>query len=203
MKKQITREEWLNIALKEMRVLFKNIDNCELPERIDVTCSWPGGGSPKKRIGECWARSAHPDKINQIFISPVLGASDGGKDHVIEMLDTLLHEMVHAADDCQNGHKGNFARIAKALGFVGKMTTSTPGDELKARLEVINEKIEKRVGAYPHKKMAVKAGRSKKNWYKVACSMCGWYCRMNTKHIEAGVPFCPLCDRETYVHDLD
>lgn len=202
MKKQVTREEWLNIAVKEMRVLFKNIDNCELPERIDVTCSWPGGGSAKKRIGECWSRASHPEGVNQIFISPVLGASDDGSEHVIEMLDTLLHEMVHAADDCQNGHKGNFARIAKALGFVGKMTTSTPGEDLRITLVAINDKIEKRVGAYPHRKMSAKAGRSKKNWYKVGCS-CGWYCRMNLKHIDAGIPFCPLCDRETYVYDLD
>lgn len=196
MKKQVTREEWLNVALKEMRVLFKNID-VELPERIDVTCSWPGGGSAKKRIGECWARSAHPDNINQIFISPVLGA-----DKPTEVLDTLLHEMVHAADDCQSGHKGNFARIAKQLGFVGKMTTSTPGETLQATMELLNEKIEKKLGAYPHKRMAAKQGRSKKNWYKVGCS-CGWYCRMNMKHIDAGVPFCPLCDRETYAYDLD
>lgn len=192
MKKQITREEWLNVALKEMRVLFKNID-VELPERIDVTCSWPGGGSPRKRIGECWARAAHPEGVNQIFISPVLGA-----DKPTEVLDTLLHEMVHAADDCQSGHKGNFARIAKQLGFEGKMTTSTPGETLQATMHLLNEKIEKKIGSYPHKRMTTsRARKSKKQWHKVYCAECMWYCRMNIKHIEAGTPMCPLCDRET------
>jgi len=191
MKKQITREEWLNIAVKELRPLFKKI-NVELPEQIDVTCSWPGGGSAKKRIGECWSRSASPSGVNQIFISPTLG------DDPVAMIDTLLHEMCHAADDCKNGHRGPFAQMMRALGFVGKMTTSTPGEELKATLTAINEKIEKRVGKYPHRSMSPKAGRAKKNWYKVYCT-CGWYCKMNQKHIDAGIPFCPVCDNGTSV----
>lgn len=188
-KKQITREEWLRHAARELRVLFKDI--AELPDTFEVSCGFPGGGSPRKRIGECWARRTTAADVHQVFISPVL-------EDRVEVLSTLLHEMIHVADDNKSGHKGAFKAAAMALGFNMPMTSTPASDELKERLSQIADKIEKRHGEYPHKaiKLGAKGRSSKKQWHKVYCD-CGWYCRMNVKHINAGLPICPVCDNDT------
>ena len=53
-------------------------------------------------------------KINYIFISPSL-------DDPVEVLDTLVHELAHAVDDCEHKHGKEFAEIAKLVGLEGDM----------------------------------------------------------------------------------
>jgi hypothetical protein len=42
------------------------------------------------------------------------------------MLVSLLHELIHAADDCASGHKGAFAEAVTRFGFQGPMTQTRP-----------------------------------------------------------------------------
>jgi hypothetical protein len=124
MTKLKTREEWLNVVLhKHVAKLLKTKAGVTLPADCKVSVGFPGGGSARKRIGECWPRARSSIKVNEIFLNPSM------KD-VTRLLDVLVHEAIHAADDCASGHKGFFTRTAKAVGLEGKMTATHAGPEL-------------------------------------------------------------------------
>jgi hypothetical protein len=126
MTKLKTREEWLNVVLhKHVAKLLKTKAGVTLPADCKVSVGFPGGGSARKRIGECWPRARSSIKVNEIFLNPSM------KD-VTRLLDVLVHEAIHAADDCASGHKGFFRRTAKAVGLEGKMTATHAGPELAA-----------------------------------------------------------------------
>ena len=126
----MTREEWLNAGLNALRPWFEAKAKVKIPEDTRVSVGFPGGGSARKRIGECWARRMSKDGVNEIFISPVL-------QDPVRMLDVLVHEAVHAVDDCASGHKDAFKQIARAVGLEGKMTATHAGEELKQELDRI------------------------------------------------------------------
>lgn len=177
----VTREAWLNRALVELRPWFKDRAGVEVPSDARVSVGFPGGGSARKRIGECWARSQSKDKVNEIFISPVL--SDP-----IRMLDVLVHEAVHAVDDCQSGHKEAFKRTALAVGLEGKMTATHAGEELKAELE----RIIKALPPLTHGALDLSTRKKQPTrLVKLECDNCGMIIRTTAKWIEqTGNPAC-------------
>lgn len=178
----VGREEWLNNAVDALRPLFAEV-GATVPDRVRVTVGFPGGRGPKTRtIGQCWATGAVADGIPTVFISPVLS------DPVI-MLSTLVHELVHAVDNCVNGHKRPFARIATAVGLTGKMTATVAGDALRERLESMAEGL----GPIDHGALNPSVGLKKQTtrMLKVACPVCGCVIRMTQKWLsEAGTPSC-------------
>lgn len=126
----------------------------------------------------------------QIFVSPVL-------EDVDKILATLVHEMVHAVDDCQSGHKGNFAKIAKALGLEGKMTATHAGEALAERLTEIAADL----GEFPHAALSGETdgadGPKKQGtrMVKVECPSDGYIVRTTEKWLAVGTPSCP-CGEE-------
>jgi len=188
-----TREEWLVAAVAALSPLYAELGE-ELPA-VRVSVGWPGGSGRKNSvIGQCWATKQSADNVAQVFISPVL-------DDAARVLDVLAHELVHAIDDCQSGHKGRFAKIAKGLGLTGKMTATVAGDELKARLDEIAAEL----GAYPHAKLSAGGGadspkKQGTRMLKVECAEgSGYVVRMTRKWIdEFGAPTCP-CHSERMV----
>lgn len=197
--KYATREEWLTAAIEALRPRFELI-GATIPA-VRVSVGWPGGrGRKNTTIGQCWASSASSDNVAQVFISPVLDAAVGtpktdttpGTEGV---LDVLVHELVHAVDDNKSGHKGEFTKLAKSLGLVGKMTATTAGPELTAHL---NELVDE-LGAYPHAAIIAGAegadGPAKQGtrMLKVECTEgSGYVVRMTRKWIdEYGTPSCP------------
>ncbi|WDS51688.1 SprT-like protease [Microbacterium phage Barnstormer] len=183
-----TREEWLVAAIEALRPLFAEA-GAELPT-VRVSVGWPGGNGRKNSvIGQCWGSAASADKVAQVFISPVL-------DDAVKVLDVLTHELVHAVDDCQSGHKGPFAKLAKALGLEGKMTATVAGEELKAKLEDIAADL----GDYPHAALAKAQGaegpkKQGTRMLKLECPADGYIVRTTAKWLELGVPTCP-CGEE-------
>ena len=177
----MTREEWLNSALAALRPWFKDRANATIPLDARVSVGFPGGGSARKRIGECWARRMSKDNVNEIFISPVL--QDPAR-----MLDVLVHEIVHAVDDCASGHKGEFKRIAKDVGLEGKMTATHAGDDLKAELARIIALLP------PLTHGALDLSTRKKQptrLVKLECDGCGMILRTTAKWLEqTGEPDC-------------
>ena len=79
-------------------------------------------------MGQCWSRQSSSNEQNQIFISPVLHDD-------VEVLDTLVHELVHAVDDCQHKHGKEFKAIALSLGLKGPMRSADAGPELRQTLQ--------------------------------------------------------------------
>ena len=179
--KTVTREAWLNQALEKLRPWFEDRAGVAIPQDARVSVGFPGGGSARKRIGECWARSQSKDKVNEIFISPVLHDP-------VRMLDVLAHEAVHATDDCQSGHKKEFKRVATAIGLEGKMTATVAGDELKREIE----RIIKALPPLTHGALDLSTRKKQPTrLVKLECDGCGMIIRTTAKWIEnTGNPDC-------------
>lgn len=177
----MTREEWLNSALNALRPWFKDRAGATIPNDARVSVGFPGGGSARKRIGECWARKMSKDGVNEIFISPVL-------QDPVRMLDVLAHEAVHAVDDCVSGHKGEFKRVAKAIGLEGKMTATKAGEELQTELARVIALLP------PLTHGALDLSTRKKQptrLVKLECDGCGMILRTTAKWLEqTGEPNC-------------
>lgn len=185
-KKHEARETWLQAGVAGLEKIFTDA-GYTLPA-VKVSCSWPGGGSARKRIGECWSRSASAAKINEIFISPTVSEP-------VAALDILAHELCHAVDDCASGHRKPFAKIAKAIGLEGKMTATVAGPLLLPKLQAIAVKL----GDYPHATLSL-AGRKKQGtrMIKVECSDCGGVFRTTQKWLDEAehALCCPFCRSE-------
>lgn len=176
----MTREQWLNEAVKELREhLFK--PQGEVVPEVRVSVGFPGGGSARKRIGEYWHAEAIQDKVPQVFISPVLESP-------VKALDVLVHELVHAVVP-KAKHGKEFKRVAYSVGLTGKATATVAGPELEEKLKTLSEKL----GAFPHSAINL-ADRKKQatNLKKVECIDCGYVVRVTNKWIESvGTPICP------------
>lgn len=184
------RETWLIKAVDALRPLFAEVGE-EIPT-VRISVGFPGGGSAKKRIGECWAPAAASDEVSQLFVSPIL-------DDAARVLDVLSHELIHAIDRCESGHKGRFTKIAKGIGLTGKMTATVASPELKEKLDAIVEEL----GEYPHAAISLGGATSgpKKQttrMVKIEADCCGYTVRTTQKWIDQGMPSCP-CGNEMRV----
>lgn len=181
---RLTREEYLLKATESLRAgLFKQ-HGALIPD-VRVSVGFPGGGTARTRIGEYWHASACMDAVPQIFISPVL-------DNPIRALDVLVHELVHACTPGE-GHKGGFAKLARAIGLTGKLTATVAGPELTKTLENLAAEL----GEFPHAGINL-ADRKKQTTRlnKAECSECGYTVRVTAKWLDSiGAPMCP-CNGE-------
>lgn len=181
------REVWLQAATILLTPIFRDAGH-PLPDRpIKVACSWPGGGSARKRIGECWPSKASAIGATEIFISPVIADP-------VAALDILTHELCHAVDDCASGHRSAFVKTARAVGLEGKPTATHAGDALRLKLAHIAEEL----GAYPHATLSL-TDRKKQTtrMVKVSCPDCDGVFRTTQKWIdEADYLTCPFCQSD-------
>lgn len=194
MQKYNTREEWLIEATGLLMHRFAAKAGVIIPS-VKVSVGWPGGGGRKNAvIGQCWHKDAAADKVAHIFISPVL-------DDPSRVLDVLAHELVHAVDENASGHKGNFAKIAKAIGLTGKMTATVAGPDLTRHLKALTVIL----GDYPHGALLSPGdgadGPKKQGtrMLKVTCAETtegdAYTVRMTRKWLDAyGTPKCPCHD---------
>jgi hypothetical protein len=176
-----SREEWLNVVLhKHIAKLLKVKAGVVLPADAKVSVGFPGGGSARKRIGECWPRSRSSIKVNEIFINPSITAPT-------LMIDVLVHEAIHAVDDCKNGHKAPFRRMALAVGLEGKMKSTHAGAELSKWIgEVLAAMPKIDYGSLDLSGRKVQSTRM----LKLKCDSCGYVVRTTQKWAECGMPSC-------------
>ena len=134
------REYWLHQATF---FLFEHMQRCGLvPVPVRVSCSWPtSGGLGLKRVtvGQCAPPTICKDGVPQIFISPRL-------DDSLEVLGTLLHELLHASVGCHFGHGKEFSQAARKVGLAGPPTATVVGEQLKPLLQSYLDQA----GPYPH-----------------------------------------------------
>jgi hypothetical protein len=181
MTKPLTREQWLTRMLRNNITTLLGRHGASVPVDCKVSVGFPGGGSARSRIGECWPRERSSIKVNEIFINPAIT-------DVRKIVDVLIHEAIHAADNCASGHKGFFRRTAKSVGLTGKMKATVAGPELQ-------QWIDTQIASFPpfaygsldlsmRKKQATRMR-------KFSCDECGAVWRMSGKWS----PFqCPCCD---------
>jgi len=139
----ITREEWLNKA-RDLIIeqVFKPYEVHFAPIiRVSV------GLCPGKSIGVCCDPNFADDGAINIFITP-----EHGDKEAMEILSTLTHELVHAANYSdghdQAGHGHQFKKIAYEVGLEGrpKSCGAKEGSELYTTLSGIYMTL----GEYPH-----------------------------------------------------
>jgi len=180
------REEWLTNAVSHLNSLIAEKTDLKPSGKVLVSVGWPRRDRGGVVIGQCWPSKAGSG-AHHIFISPTLSTAG-------QVLPTLLHELIHAADNCESQHKGAFRKAWKALGFTGKPTCSEPGSELRSTLKVLAEEL----GKFPHKRLAPGEGEKKQStrMLKVECSECGCVVRMTRKWLdEVGTPTCACGER--------
>ena len=178
----MNRETWLAKASDKLckQFIFEDLD-------VHVSVGWPsrGGLSTKKRvIGQCWKPETSKDGKSHIFISPMLEDAE-------MVLATLLHELIHAWDRCESGHKGSFIELAKKSGLERPWTATTPGEELLLKLKALIEEL----GPYPHVRLEPTMVEKKvqtTRQLKVVCpsTECGCVVRMTRTWIDKGLPTC-------------
>ena len=142
MEEEVTqlREWWLYHAAVFLFDLLTEAGVDSVPVR--VSCGWPshgGMGQGKHVIGQCFPQQVCSDGVSQIFISPRIAVS-------VEVLGTLLHELIHAAVGCQYGHRKQFSQVARLVGLEGPPTATTVG----MGLQVVLQQFVDEQGPYPH-----------------------------------------------------
>jgi hypothetical protein len=55
----------------------------------------------------------------------------------VQLLDTLVHELCHAVDDCFSGHGEDFKGIAQTVGLEGPARMAHATEELTVKLMMI------------------------------------------------------------------
>jgi hypothetical protein len=149
--------------------------------RCHVSCGFASTDIKRGHIGQCWSTRASEDQVNQIFISP--GLSDP-----VLVLDTLMHELIHAVDDCQNKHGPAFKKMALKLGLKGPMRSAGAGPELLIKLEEIALSLRH----YPHARLNVpRRVVSYSPRPRAKCGLCGFTVPMLKAFIHYGPPICP------------
>lgn len=143
-----TREAWLMTAIEHFRPMFEE-KGATLPELIRVSTGWTKRARTGS-VGWTWISDVAEDKVSNVFISPEIADS-------VTVLRILGHELIHVWDDCQHGHTGAFKKMWAAMGFIGKATECTAGEELQDTLEALVCLL----GDYPHAKMMIGAESGK------------------------------------------
>jgi hypothetical protein len=130
------REAWLQAGIALLEPWFRDVGSIDIPENIRVTVGFGPQGSRQESdriMGGTLHTRCSADASVEIFISPE--SADA-----LDMLATLVHELVHAIllirkEALWWGHTGAFAELAGRLGLEGPMRSSSPGPGLQAELE--------------------------------------------------------------------
>lgn len=187
----VTREQWLNTVAEEVATEIFAPAGFTVPKNVRYTCGFPSRSALRgrnQRIGECWPMGASGDATFEICVSPII--SDA-----VRAADILVHEMVHATVGLKCGHRGPFAKCARAVGLEGKLTNTVAGEALKARLATIINKV----GSYPHAglKASVMSPSSTRPMVKIYCPHCEaegdrFIVRIGEYSLARGIPICPI-----------
>ena len=179
MQQHTTREAWLLAAVALLRPLFAakgfSVPPCQ------VSCGFASTGTRSGHVGQCWSTKSASNELNQIFIAPTLKSA-------YEVLDTLVHELVHAVDNCENKHGKEFKKIALKMGMKGPMRSAEAGPELKVTLTSLLDTL----GQYPHGHLKVGMRKApRRDRPRAKCKDCGYQVPMLKKFLTYGPPICP------------
>lgn len=184
------RETWLAAAAVLIaQDVFAPVNIPELKSRYRVSCGFPigyrGSRSGKVVLGQAFDPAVSADGTHELFINPLLDAPG-------DVLGVLVHELLHVHAGIQCGHRGEFARSARAVGLEGALTATVPGAALRKVLEGIAETL----GPYPHAKVDPSLRKKQTTrLLKLHCGGCGWVARVSALQANRLSPgsHCPCC----------
>jgi len=173
------REAWLNKAAEVLRPWL-----AERGYRVGAPYLSVGIPSSRKAIGQCWSGQRSADGRAHIFIRPDLS-------NEVQVLATLLHELLHEAVGCEHGHRKPFSTACRRVGLVKPWTATTPN----ATLTVFLAALVDRIGPYPHAALDLTRSAAKKKqatrMRKYTCPGCDQILRAATDTLRAT---CDACD---------
>jgi hypothetical protein len=123
------RNLWLAQAVTDLRPHFYGA-GLPLPKQVLVTTGSTLVTESGPALGQCTSSKSRADRLPMITIHETL--SDR-----VTILAALVHELIHAADDCQCRHGAWFTAWAMELGLVGPAYTSLPSTSLRSKLESV------------------------------------------------------------------
>ena len=182
---KLNREAWLRSAYALLR--RKLIREC--PEHVAVSWSFPAKGgtsATRRRIGECHYKGASAggavegDRV--VLISPTLREP-------ADLIETLLHEMVHVALPMGTGHRKQFSRMAARVGLVKPWTATKASPELAKRIQ---DEFLPALPAWPGGYLQIHT--TQKNRQLKATCECGRILRGSLKTFGEGPIICGLCE---------
>ena len=199
-KSKLSRENYLIQATDILRKSLFKPKGYKVP-KVELSISWATHGNNSRNtgkakvLGQCFNTASSDKGINQVIITPNLdGTTIEG---TLRILGVLVHELVHAVDDCVSGHKKAFKDCATAVGLTGKMTSTGESEELEKYLKA---NIIKVLGKFPHAKVNLSKGKTQTTRnIKVACDCCDFSFRTSNKNVELMEEFshCLACDDGT------
>jgi len=179
------REEWLNQACRHMQPWVESAAEGQKFKAPLISVGFPKGsrgGKGSTTIGQCWSEKVSGDKErSHIFIIPTITDP-------VQVLDIILHELIHASVGTECGHKKAFRKVALEVGLLPPMTATTASQALKRDLVRLSESL----GEYPHPGLTVpKRGSKGSRMRKVMCVNCGCIIRMTGVWLrDIGPPTC-------------
>lgn len=156
-----------------------------LAKNCHFSYGFPSNGafSQRQARGEAWKQK----KTVAIFVSP----TQFKKGNAIQVLATLIHEIIHIKIGTDKGHRKEFKQEMKAVGLEGKATSTSAGKELTKRLNALNFSklpcLELSKNSL-HKKQSTRL-------IKLECS-CERIIRVSRTTIDEGTIICGLCKKE-------
>lgn len=191
------REAWLteaaNLILDDILTPIAEAKYEYERPSIRISIGFPKHSRGGKAIAVCFIRAASSDGVNEIFINPEL-------DDPIKVMEAMVHELIHAYDDCASGHRHFFAHVARKAGLEGPLTSTIAGSDLSKRLNSFAELL----GVFPHRKMQLDHTHKKDGTrqLKVHCDNadCQFIFRSSKVQLdklfkgELERPYCPACD---------
>ncbi|MGB1086710.1 MAG: hypothetical protein ACPGU8_04010 [Methylophilaceae bacterium] len=189
---KLSRENYLIQATDIMRKSLFKPKGYKVP-KVELSISWATRGNRNRKgnaktLGQCFPKQMHAGGINQIVITPNYdGSTIKGS---LDILGTLVHELVHAVDNCVSGHGKAFKDCATAVGLTGPMRSTGESEELK---EYLRKNIIDKLGLFPHKKVTLNGTKKQTTRnIKVACDCCDFSFRTSRKNL-AIMDFEPDC----------
>ena len=189
---KLSRENYLIQATDIMRKSLFKPKGYKVP-KVELSISWATRGNRNRKgnaktLGQCFPKQMHAGGINQIVITPNYdGSTIKGS---LDILGTLVHELVHAVDNCVSGHGQAFKKCALAVGLTMPMRSTGESDELK---EYLRKNIIDKLGLFPHKKVTLNGTKKQTTRnIKVACDCCDFSFRTSRKNL-AIMDFEPDC----------
>lgn len=196
-KSKLSRENYLIQATDIMRKSLFEPKGYKVP-KVELSISWATHGNNSRNtgkakvLGQCFNRASSEKGINQVIITPNLDGTtiDGS----LNILGVLVHELVHAVDNCVSGHGKAFKDCAMAVGLTGPMRSTGESDELK---EYLRKNIIDKLGKFPHAQVNLSKGKKQTTRnIKVECNCCEFSFRTSRKNLELmdEVSHCLACD---------
>jgi hypothetical protein len=183
-KSKLSRENYLIQATDIMKKSLFKPKGYKVP-KVELSISWATHGNNSRNtgkakvLGQCFNRASSEKGINQVIITPNL---DGTTiDGTLNILGVLVHELVHAVDDCVSGHGKAFKDCALAVGLTGPMRSTGESEELK---EYLRKNILDKLGLFPHKKVTLSGKKQSVRNIKVSCDSCDFSFRTSKKNID-------------------